>query len=83
MGLKMKGCVSVTSECSTCFTCINSFSSHGNSELSVIRDQSPHDKDGGLMSNVSGATQLVNARLQVENIGSLGGFCCVLFFIEI
>ena len=35
------------------------------------------------MGNVSGVTQLVNARLQVENIGSLGGFCCVLFFIEI
>lgn len=79
----MKECVSVTSECSTCFKCINPFSSHGNSELGVIRDQSPHDKDGGLMRNVSGATQLVNASLQVENIDSLGGFCCVLFFIEI
>ena len=67
------------------FTCSNYVGSCGNSEPGVLRNQNPHDKDGGLTASCMGVTQLGNARLQIKNNGNMGWGkgCCVLFSLEI
>ena len=51
-------CFPCASEYSMCFICSNYFGSCGNSELGVLRDQSPHEKDGGLMASCMGSHSL-------------------------
>ena len=62
-----------------CFICSNCFGSCGNSELGVLRNQNPHDKDGGLMASCMGSHSLEMPGSRLKTLVIWGGGRVVVF----